>query len=804
MIPTLEVERQAEILGVAGNNGEAANAGLPGAAVPGEDPEFLRYFNLTTSLSPQELIDGIEPEWPTGELGQFQVKFVERLAYLFERQVLSRLMVEQFCEAGVRRMRERGYEVRPWTRFRKEVFDLAKRLTEVRSFVRRKARQAAAAEVPVRRFVPDAPLPDTVTPPQGWNIGASGVSRSDGREEGDLIRAPVVITARLLHLADRTESVRLAWKRDGGWVERDVERSVIANTRKIVDLAAYGLPVTTLNAGAAVEYLSSFEAKNLGRLPTARVTSQLGWCDETLSAFLWGHELLQAGPTPTDEDPFAAVPDGSPAATEPAETRAVRFQGADAGDEQLAEGFQAGGTLDGWRAAVAPALPFPRARLALLTSLSTPLLSVLGAQNYVTDLCGNTSTGKTTTLRLAASVWGNPDERAPAGALSGWNTTRVWIERGAAVLKNLPVILDDTKLARRKEDVATVLYDIVAGRGRGRGSVKGMSRTSTWATALLTSGEAPATSFTQDGGTRARVLELWGAPFGGADASTAALVQALNTAVREHYGHAGPEFVRYLLRRRERWGVWKARYEQVKAAYVARAQGNPVVGRLADALAVLTLTGHLAARALSVPALRQSPVKELWADLAAEAEEADRPGYALRHVLDWALSHQEEFFGRRDAQKGQPSQGWAGSWDRGPWSAGGGRKPWEFLGFLTSRLKAVVEDGGYEYEAVVRNWRDRGWLKVDPSEKKQRYHQVRIDGERCWVIAIRREFVEGLLGEVGPSGARADDPARVPGESRLVPHRPSMSGVADDDREQAEAACEQSLDAQLCDCGQPR
>ena len=51
---------------------------------------------------------------------------------------------------------------------------------------------------------------------------------------------------------------------------------------------------------------------------------------------------------------------------------------------------------------------------------------------------------------------------------------------------------------------------------RGRGSPQGVQRTTRAHGVLLSTGEAPATSFTNDGGTRARTLCLWGSPFGGA------------------------------------------------------------------------------------------------------------------------------------------------------------------------------------------------------------------------------------------------------------------------------------------------
>src|SRR5262249_15207141 len=90
-------------------------------------------------------------------------------------------------------------------------------------------------------------------------------------------------------------------------------------------------------------------------------------------------------------------------------TKETVFQGADTGDEQAAEGYAARGTFDGWKATVTQALDYPIPRLALLAALSAPLLQLLagqGARNYTVDICGETSRGKTTTIRLAASAWG--------------------------------------------------------------------------------------------------------------------------------------------------------------------------------------------------------------------------------------------------------------------------------------------------------------------------------------------------------------------------------------------------------------
>jgi hypothetical protein len=137
--------------------------------------------------------------------------------------------------------------------------------------------------------------------------------------------------------------------------------------------------------------------------------------------------------------------------------------------------------------------------------------------------------------------------------------------------------------------------------------------------------------------------------------------------------------------------------------------------------------------------LRRTPIKQLWETLAAEADEADRARAALDRVMDWAHSHEEEFLDRRDADKGQPPQGWAGKWEKGKW-------PW--IGFSPKKLREILEDDGFEYEAIVRTWKDRDWLLADRSDPKGRYHQVcGKGGDRLRTVAIKREAIHAAKEE---------------------------------------------------------
>jgi hypothetical protein len=431
----------------------------------------------------------------------------------------------------------------------------------------------------------------------------------------------------------------------------------------------------------------------------------------------------------------------------------VSFRGADAGDEQAAAGYHAGGTFEGWQAALEPALLHPRVRLVVTASLAAPLLPLLGSRNFTVDVCGETSTGKTTALRLAASAWGLPDENSERSAMTSWNTTRVGAERRAGLVNGLPIVRDDTKLARRPEDLAQFLYDVTSGRTRDRGTVKGLDRTTAFSTVLITSGESRAVSASGDGGTRARVLTLWGGPFGKADQETAALVNGLNAGALTHYGHAGPRFVQYLLQNRPRWGEWRERYAALRGDYLGRAQGNAVVGRLGEAFAVLALAGELAAEALDMPLFKQAPVEELWPVLTHETAEADRATQALAFCFDWACAHADQFWdpaaSLRDRGRFEPAGGWAGHWGGSP----GAPNAWQFLGFIPDRLSRLLQEAGYDPDAVVSTWKDRGWLYVDPSDPAGKYHQAVIAGHKPRVIAIKQGALRAagcLRDDAGP------------------------------------------------------
>ena len=611
--------------------------------------------------------------------------------------------------------------------------------------------RAAGGATRVQSVLADAPVPAEAVIPPGWLLSPGGVSQSPGPQAAPVLSSPLVVTGRLLVLDSDTEFLELRWVRDGRWKLKVVDRAVVANKNKVLELAADGLPVTSNNAADVVQYLADFEAANLAVLPRTRLSRALGWVDGR-RGFLWGFTLLQGpdGGPPAAVSPLA-VDSGNPGQDAPP----VLFQGHDEGDDQLAGGFRRNGSFEAWRAAVEPVLRHPKFRLTLIASLCSPLLEILGVPNPILELCGDTSQGKTAALRGAASVWGLPSEKSGEGVLASWDVTRVGVERSLCTINNLPLILDDTRRCKRKDLITQVVYDVVAGRGGVRGSLSGTQRVGTWSTVLLSSGEESVHAYAEQGGARARVLALWGSPFGEVSAAMGETVKRLGDEVLDHYGHAGPRFVEFMLANRAQWPAWKEWHRRIMRQYLTKAGDNSVAGRMADVLATLVVTGILASRALGMPWLRRSPVRDLWAELIAEAKEADVASRALRSIYDFARMHEAEFHGRaatsawrdRPAAEYQPPGGWAGRWDPAD-------QPWEFLGFYPPKIKAVLEAAGFEVEAVLRAWRERGWLQLDARANTPRCGSGRTT--RGWWRSVARPWRPSTA--AGGPRARATPP----------------------------------------------
>ncbi|MCK6530602.1 DUF927 domain-containing protein [Myxococcota bacterium] len=582
-------------------------------------------------------------------------------------------------------------------------------------------------------------LPEGLRAPPGWSVGPGGIYRVELDDDGEerwvhVASRPLIVTARCRDIDTGAVSLRAEWPTTRCWHNRMAPRAELADSRSLIGLAAWDAPVHSMNARAVVQYLADFQEANTSCLPEARVSSTMGWQGRGgAEGFLWGRaHLLRGAPERAGE----VIEDLAPIRWDP---RQVYLQVGE-GHRELAEAFRSSGTFEGWLAAITGVTPYPRVMLAVYASFLPPLMEFLPAlPNFVLDYAGETSQGKTTTLRVAASVWGSPDDRG-RGVVRTWDASPTWIERAAAFLGHLPLLLDDTKRARRPEDVGKVLYEVANGQGRGRGSADGLRASATWRTVLLSTGEAPATSFTQDGGTRARTLSLWGSPFGVPTAETARAVKELAAGLWKHHGHAGPRTLRWLLEgagAAEKLAGW---WDEALAIFADLAGDNPVAGRAAHYVAGLAVGKAIAHEVLGIPVPAADPLADAWDAVLAASTGADRAADALRDVLSWASRHQGNFFGRLEGDNGSddpPPSGWFGTWPKS--------ETWAWLAVLPVSLGAFLTEQGYDAAAVQSTWADRGWLVRD-ADGHHLTKKLRVGERRARCVVVARAACDLVIG----------------------------------------------------------
>lgn len=279
------------------------------------------------------------------------------------------------------------------------------------------------------------------------------------------------------------------------------------------------------------------------------------------------------------------------------ESEKVILQSTDSG---LSELYQTGGTLEGWQDMAALCAGNTRFEFALALAFSGPLLVFAPtAAGTIFSFCGRSTSGKSTALTVAASVWGFPDKQKRT-----WRVTDNGFE-SVCTLYNDNVILLDELGEVDPEALKRIAYMYADGKGKGRANRDGGARSlQSWRGVALSSGEVSFTAKMSEAGCkihagqRVRFIDVpvasehmlsWnGLP------SAKALAEELSRRTMLDFGLAGRAFLARLVQdvetvRNELPGMIK-QVEHVLCPVEADAQ----VLRVAQRFALVCVGGQLA------------------------------------------------------------------------------------------------------------------------------------------------------------------------------------------------------------------
>ncbi len=161
--------------------------------------------------------------------------------------------------------------------------------------------------------------------------------------------------------------------------------------------------------------------------------------------------------------------------------------------------FSVAGTVEEWRDSVA-ALAAGNSRLvfALSVAFAGALADVVGEDSGGFHFRGSSSSGKTTALKAAASVWGDPNAYPRL-----WRATANGLEGLAALHNDGLLILDELSQIDPKE-AGEAAYLLANGQGKARASRSGAARQSArWRLLFLSAGEESLTALMARAGRKA-------------------------------------------------------------------------------------------------------------------------------------------------------------------------------------------------------------------------------------------------------------------------------------------------------------
>ena len=230
------------------------------------------------------------------------------------------------------------------------------------------------------------------------------------------------------------------------------------------------------------------------------------------------------------------------------------------------------GSLWDWQASVS-LLCRGNSRLifAVSTAFASIVLSLIGAESFGFHFRGGSSKGKTTALRCAASVFGNPDD-----FISSWRATSNGLESIAATHNDSLLILDEISQADPKE-IGETVYMLANGQGKQRMNRNITARrTAKWKLIFLSSGEKSLRDHMQSAGRQTKAGQEIRCLDIGAIAGPMGVFEDLHTApsAREfadrlkansaqYYGIAAREFIEALIEHTQSMG-WSGFRQKVE------------------------------------------------------------------------------------------------------------------------------------------------------------------------------------------------------------------------------------------------
>ncbi|MFF5911379.1 DUF927 domain-containing protein [Staphylococcus saprophyticus] len=458
----------------------------------------------------------------------------------------------------------------------------------------------------------------------------------------------------------------------------------ITQGKYLVELASKGLEVTQNEAGNLVQYLSFYRRFN--KIPDYDVATRLGNIN--------GHFI----------SPYA----------EDQQDNQYKIFNADKGYQALIDAFETKGNIDDYiKGVFNPIKDNPMVMMMFYSSLGSVLLKDFDVDPFVSEISGRTSSGKTFTLKICASIWGNRK------LVTEWNATNVSVERMASFLNSFPLIKDDTRKADNPIRIPNIVYQFSGGQSKGRGnSDRSIDYLEPWNNIMLSSGEVAIPDIAPDkAGVAGRVITLQDDPFSNTEKTE---FGDIAKAMENNHGLLGKLFIKqYRLDKNK----YKSSFESAVKYFMKQANGNEVMDRIARSFALLQITGEILN---DIEGFEHDPyinVNKAHTSMMKNNKNIDKPKQLLEELLEKLNANR----GRIAYNKYYHDNAELMAIYKN-----------EFLLVMTPTIKEML---GAEFNSTVKQWDERGYLETNNYGKQK---NITFAGESQKGYAIKTTIIKEL------------------------------------------------------------
>ncbi len=554
------------------------------------------------------------------------------------------------------------------------------------------------------RALRGAPIAETLRLPEGYEIRRDGgLWKMGTAKQGDVKVAarPILLVRHLADYYTHEARVEICYERDDRWIPLVVNRKALIDSRTMVaELGMYGAPVTSNSAPKIVDWLEELERVN-GNLDRVYCIGKTGW-----HTFDGERAFVLDRPRFADDRERAITLD----------TRGDRrklFAALTARGDSLQRHIDA--LKRAWEAD-------PVCAAMICGGLAATLLEPLDVPNFAIHLPGDSSRGKTSQLKIAASVFGDPNCEAWLGS---WNTTATAAELRAQQLNDLPQCYDEVGTSD-PGGLERMLYSLVNGGGRARGKADlSLRETPTWRTVVLSTGERPLADHNTMTGAQVRVIQL---PVNGFGGMTAAEVDETRESCIASSGMFGRRWVENLLEIDD-WAPFRASHKAITKK-LRESAPDPLQGRVAGYFATL-MTAEIIAHRLGLGMPGGATMHALY--LRQDAREVVQPlaERALELVRDWAMAEPDAFPLLETASDG----GEEVKRHSGKTRHGFRRGEYQLL-FIPASLRVFLDSHRLSPNEVLRCWRDRGWLSAEKGHYDSKVRIANVGRPRLVILQM--------------------------------------------------------------------